>query len=225
MGSLSDRINILALTESARQVLFTEMLPSYHVQNAGETSSEGIYVSSLYWPFLRCELRSAEPKVFGIGLTYCGFTQLAEVLSSFDIHTIEHPLGLFLIDRMEAAVGGSVSLDFERLDALYPGSVFIYLRPELNGWISRCLERFQRFDSPPKDIALSTYFEKVRVALYGVTAPSASQLEMGYRMFEERVNNHFRDRTDDLLTLEINDHSVASRVRDFLSRAQVIDAL
>lgn len=76
-------------------------------------------------------------KIFGIGLSKTGTTSLSKALEILGLRSIR--LGtektLSIPEDFDAATHEVIAANFEKLDHLYPGSLFIYTTRDKNDWL------------------------------------------------------------------------------------------
>jgi len=139
----------------------------------------------------------AQPKIFGIGLAKTGTTSLNDAFAILGIASIGCPASIASIRRFEAATDGIVADRFEELDQTFPNSRFIYTLRDPESWIASYTRYHGRKQSPMPG------HEDMRNRLYGTSGVDKQTLLDAYGRHERHVYEYFRDRTDDLLVLNI----------------------
>jgi sulfotransferase family protein len=118
-------------------------------------------------------------------------------------------LRLPILERFDAATDTPVCASFEALDAGYPGSKFILTIRDKQAWLESCrgfwtagVEPFL-IEHADDDNPFAAYVRAISEALYGTPTFDREQFSRAYDDYHQRVRGHFRDRPDDLLTLDI----------------------
>lgn len=137
------------------------------------------------------------PKVFGIGLSRTGTSTLTRALEILGLRPIHYPTSIDQVRAHGAAADLPVAGSFERLDALFPRSRFIYTFRPLDAWLESCKMHFSR------DRAIASAFAIRRFALYGCVDYDRDAFVRAYAAHEERVRAYFKDRPEDLLSIDL----------------------
>lgn len=140
------------------------------------------------------------PKIFGIGLSKTGTTSLCEALRILGYSVVDFPERPAQIAGRDAATDTSVSYQFERLDRLYPGSRFIYTVRERDAWLRSCAA-FWAIHA--EHIPTQPVLVEVFISLYGTAQFDRDKFSAAYGAHEQRVLDYFKDRPENLLTLDI----------------------
>lgn len=139
-------------------------------------------------------------KIFGIGLSRTGTWSLTRALAMLGLRTCHFPVNRQQIDDHDALTDTPIAANFERLDALYPGSKFIYTIRNLDDWLESCrllwLRRKAVFDR-------SLLVTKIHRQLYGTSEFDPVRFAAAYRRHDDRVRSYFKDRREDLLVLDV----------------------
>lgn len=150
-------------------------------------------------------------KVFGIGLSNTGSSSLYSALDTlgyraasfkhmqkFNIY--EWMSGDFKRDYLttfDAVTDLPISTYFRELDARYPGSKFVLTNRDIEPWLQSVERRFSKNPYPENQFS-----RDVRLAQYGVISFNEARFRRIHEEHTAAVQDHFRDRPDDLL--EIN---------------------
>jgi hypothetical protein len=145
-------------------------------------------------------------KVFGIGFHKTGTTSLAAALEQLgyrvtgpngvhdpDIADNVHDMAQRLLTEHDAVQDNPWPLLFRELDAWYPGARFVLTRRDPGRWMASVTRHFGAEDTP------------MRAWIYGVGHPEGNEeiyLARFQRHYAE-VEEHFRDRPGDLLSMDL----------------------
>jgi hypothetical protein len=169
----------------------------------------------------------ATGRIFGLGLTRTGTSSLTRALELLGYRSLHYPqddrtrhevkaflaggddrLRLSVLEKYDALTDTPICATFEGLDAAYPGSKFVLTAREKESWLASC-QRFFRDslldswllanpDNPRLD-----YIRSIHWKIYGTPTFDREQFSRAYDDYHERVRRHFRDRPEDLLTIDI----------------------
>lgn len=140
-------------------------------------------------------------KVLGIGLSRTGTTSLNHALEILGYRSVHWPHDLSVIDKMDAATDQTVGVAFRELDAKYPGSRFILTLRDLESWLQSMERMMARIGmARPQD---RPFMYEIRWKIYGVKDFEREKMLEGYKRHEKAVREYFRDRSDDLLVMDI----------------------
>lgn len=154
-------------------------------------------------------------KIFGIGLSRTGTRSCWQLMKTLGFKSIHLPVSMQQIELFSFANETTVAARFEELGRLYPNSKFIYTTRDREEWVASCLIWFKEkslqrwFHDLPSDRARHWVSDSVRI-LYGrdchkMAEISREELRVAYARHERRVLNYFRQRPDDLLTVDVTD--------------------
>ena len=154
---------------------------------------------------------SSTPKIFGIGLSKTGTTSLANALQLLGCSTKDNmgvvtyvagdlsSIDLGTIDAFEALTDTPIPSFYRELDARYPGSKFILTVRDSDGWLTSCKKQFNpRFAQLQSDA-----HRRLFVDLYGTDVFDAESFANGYDRFVRGVREYFKNRTRDLLIIDV----------------------
>lgn len=150
-----------------------------------------------------------KPKVFGIGLSRTGTTSLTMALEVCGYRAIHCPRDIVEIAQFEAATDITVSMRFETLDRLFPGSRFIYTTRDIDSWLDSCEHHFNHPHRQARlahnlnrpEHAINAAYAEAELAIYGQLAFEREKWRAAFIRFDARVRTHFEDR--ELLTMNL----------------------
>jgi sulfotransferase family protein len=140
-------------------------------------------------------------KIFGIGLSRTGTSSLSEALSILGYRSVHYPPApnLYeLLDAFDAATDTPIAMSFKELDHRYPGSKFILTVRDRDKW----LKSTEKLFSGP--IPLEEWRREERRQLYGTLIFEKREFAAAYDLHLARVMEHFVDRPDDLLIMDVS---------------------
>jgi hypothetical protein len=116
-------------------------------------------------------------------------------------------LQLPILERFDVATDTPVCASFEALDAGYPGSKFILTTRDRQSWLESCRGYWAVWLEPfllehPRNPG-AAYIKALSDKLYGGPDFDPERFSRAYDEYHERVRQHFRDRSNDLLRLDI----------------------
>jgi hypothetical protein len=119
----------------------------------------------------------------------------------------DQPLQLPILDELDAVMDTPVSATFEALDAGYPGSKFILTTRNKQPWLDSCLELCTSFVDPylrdHGDEPLAAYIRAIHEKLYGGSDYDRDRFSRAFDDYHRRVDEYFRQRPRDLLTIDV----------------------
>lgn len=141
-------------------------------------------------------------KIFGIGLPRTGTASLCEALTILGYKTRHYPKYIKRVERFEALVDTPICNEFENLDRMYPGSLFIWtVRADIDKWLDSVEAAAKRFKwhklSSEGRCGPEVY--KSHIELFGTTAFDKVKMINGYNRHAQRVLKYFEGRTDMLI--------------------------
>ena len=101
------------------------------------------------------------------------------------------------IEEYDALVDTPVARFYRKLDGLYPKSRFIYTTRDLDAWLMSCERLFH------PGYMRGERFVQLTYDLYGTNKFDAGLFTEAYYRHEEGIHEHFSDRPNDLLTMNI----------------------
>ena len=150
-------------------------------------------------------------KIFGIGLSKTGTTSLAGALEILGYRTRDYPglltyvpgdlasIDPLVLEQNEALTDTPIPSFYQALDQRYPGAKFILTVRDMNGWLLSCKKQFTPKLAEKQNDAHNRLF----MDLYGTTVFDEQLFRRGYQRFVDGVLNHFKDRPQDLLILNV----------------------
>ena len=150
------------------------------------------------------------PRVFGIGLNRTGTTSLDAALWHLGWTSTHNPpaermahadFGLFSTDDepFNAGTDVSVAACYRELDEAFPGSKFVLTVRDAEDWLRSIVNHFAKL---PKWSGEGDW-KTIRERVYASAWPTPEQFLAGYRAHLVGVANHFRNRPDDLLVMNL----------------------
>lgn len=139
-------------------------------------------------------------KVFGIGLSKTGTWSLNKALNILGVRSIHCPPVNELYQVLEtyrAATDTPVAAAFRELDRQFPGSKFILTIREKDDWLKSAAAQFN------KNGKLCNWQRVVRRKLYGSEIWEPDLWARSMEIHTQTVCEHFRNRKDDLLEMNI----------------------
>lgn len=160
-------------------------------------------------------------KIFGIGFHRTGTLSLARALRQLGFRCKHNPHRMFdnicrgefrfprAVDRFDATVDLPVPLIFRELDREYPGSQFILTVRETDTWIPSVRRLVAEHIS-------ENMHERDRKLTYGITHFDEAVYRAVFERHRMEVENYFRQRTDDLLIMDITQGEGFEKLCPFL---------
>lgn len=150
-------------------------------------------------------------KIFGIGLSKTGTSSLAHALKLLDYNIKDCPgvttytkgditsIDQNILANHNALTDTPIPSLYQELDKKHPGSKFILTVRDMDGWLKSCKKQFnQKSADKQSDAQNSLFFD-----LYGTTVFEEDKFKKSYLDFVEGVNIYFKDRPNDLLTIDV----------------------
>jgi 3'(2'),5'-bisphosphate nucleotidase len=156
-------------------------------------------------------MNASKSKIFGIGLSKTGTTSLARALEILGYKTRDYlgvtryssgdlsSIDLDEIETNDAFTDTPVPSFYRELDAHYPGAKFILTVRDMDGWLNSCKKQFTQKLAEKLNNASNQLF----IDLYGCAVFDEQNFRNGYAHFIRGVNEHFKDRPDDLLIMDV----------------------
>lgn len=165
-------------------------------------------------------------KIFGIGLSKTGTSSLAQALQRLGYRTkdcmgassyVRGDLSSIDMDTVlahDALTDTPIPSFYRELDARFPGSKFILTVRDREGWLKSCRKQFNERSAAAQNDAHRRLFED----LYGTNVFDEQKFSAGYERFVAGVREHFRDRPQDLLELNVSAGEGWDKLCPFLGR-------
>ena len=150
-------------------------------------------------------------KIFGIGLSKTGTTSLASALEVLGFKTRDYPglttyaqgdlasIDPAVLEQNEALTDTPIPSFYRELDQRYPGAKFILTVREIDGWLLSCKKQFTAKLAEKQSDAHNRLF----MDLYGTAVFDEALFRSGYQRFVAGVLDHFKDRSQHLLVLDV----------------------
>lgn len=150
-------------------------------------------------------------KIFGIGLSKTGTSSLAHALEILGYRTKDNPgiaryqpgdvtcVDPDLVQTCDALTDTPIPSFYRELDQAFPGSRFILTIRDMDGWLLSCKKQFTQRLADAQNDAHSQLF----MDLYGTVVFDVEKFRAGYERFVKGVQDHFKDRPQDLLILNV----------------------
>lgn len=175
-------------------------------------------------PPLRSDLGAG--RIFGIGLSRTGTTSLNAALEVLSYPSRHFPadattmrqltafmleggdsLRLSVLDSYAAITDTPACVAVEALDVGYPGSKFILTTREKGAWLDSCRRYWASFLEPfladNADLPAAHYIRAISRTLYGSVSFEPVRYARAYDEYHDRIHTHFRERSSDLLVIDI----------------------
>ena len=161
-------------------------------------------------------------KIFILGLPRTGTTSLCAAMLDFNLTVAHTAFTKRAFELAQVVADTPVFNDFPQLDALFPDSRYIYLKRDLEIWlpsmerlVDKVNHQFGMEGERAHPLLLRCYQETF--GLFKNSNVSRDQLVQSYREHEIRVLNFFKQRSADLLNIQLNDTDLVSQVGEFLN--------
>ncbi|NOQ16180.1 MAG: hypothetical protein GQ581_03900 [Methyloprofundus sp.] len=150
-------------------------------------------------------------KVFGIGLSKTGTSSLASALELLG-YNVKDCLGVSqyskgniasidkgALSRYDALTDTPIPSFYQELDNEFPDAKFILTIRDMDSWLKSCKKQFNQKSADLQSEAQHALF----FDLYGTTVFDEDKFKQGYIDFTDKVKAYFKDRSDDLLILNV----------------------
>jgi hypothetical protein len=178
-------------------------------------------------------------KVFGIGLSRTGTTSLTHALQLLGYKAIHFPhdsvtrtevyrcldsdaqcLSLALLQEADAITDTPVCCVYKALDKAYPGSKFILTVREKRSWLRSCrsfwLGELEPLCRALPESWLPQYLHVIHERLYGTQQYEEETFSRAYDAYTAEVREYFRERSQDLLIMDLCSGEGWSKLAPFL---------
>ena len=164
-----------------------------------------------------------QPKVFVIGLPRTGTTTLCEAMLRLGFKVAHTAYIEDAFVEAQVLADTPVFNQFESLDTAFPASKFIYLERDLATWLPSIRGLIKRMW--PKLMCSHGGFnphikQNYKAIFSPLTESSLHQdehLTRCYLKHQERVSNYFKNRAQDLLSIDIGDELAMVKLRSFIA--------
>jgi len=163
------------------------------------------------------EAINKDVKIFGLGLSKTGTSSLSEALNMMGIKSIHYPFdnntynelrsgnyNLSILREYQSIVDIPVAPYYAQLDKAFPNSKFILTVRDMKSWL-RSIDKhwelmMQWWDNYPD---FKKFHEFIGAVVYGSIHFNKDRFEYVYRLHERNIKEYFKDRSQDLLILDI----------------------
>jgi hypothetical protein len=163
-------------------------------------------------------------KIFGIGLSRTASVTLNEALimlgyrSHFVIDGEEDLQGE--LAEFDAFTHMPIAVKFKEMDERFPGSKFILsVRKDREAWLNSCEKRIGMV------VNKTDAMKKVLKRTYGTDVYDREMFNAAYEQHFENVIEHFKDRKDDLLIIDITCGEGFEKLCPFLGKPMINEPL
>jgi hypothetical protein len=112
-----------------------------------------------------------------------------------------------------------IPMFYRELDAAYPGSKFVLTVREESTWLKSVERLWNPYVNPRYDWDLQPFSHQIHQALYGQTEFNAEIFLARYRRHNAEVKEYFRNRSSDLLVMDIDQAAGWNELCGFFGRA------
>ena len=158
-------------------------------------------------------------KVFGIGLSRTGTKSLAVALNAIGVKTMWYPhdyqtyydivrghYSLRVLEEYDALTDTPVVPFFPHFDELYPNSKFILTTRNKSAWLQSCKKHWPDPSTPLPMPGTGRYMDRfgefIDLIVYGSFRFNEKRWSYVFDAHHDRVRGYFRDRPQDLLTID-----------------------
>lgn len=161
-------------------------------------------------------MSSSVNKIFGIGLAKTGTTSLTEALKILG-YTGNHYFRTYdnllqIIDNLDFAVDMPIQSIYKNLDYIYPNSKFILTIRDENEWLESCQLYWTYKQVNNKNIY------DMRIEQFGIGHFDKSVFLNVYRNHISDVKEYFKNRSQDLLIINICNNTSWDPLCEFLNK-------
>lgn len=163
-----------------------------------------------------------DPKIFIIGLPRTGTTSLCALMLELGFKTAHTAFTRYSFDEAEVIADTPVYCDYRHLDALFPGSKFIYLQRPASQWLPSISQLLQRM--APRLVrkdgfhpVMKRCFNHVFFPLTIDTAQDEKHLRACYQRHREQVLDYFSPQPHRLLSLDLAQPEALACLMAFLN--------
>jgi hypothetical protein len=151
-------------------------------------------------------------KIFGIGLTRTGTTSLTEALKILGYSAVHCPMSYEEIDQHDASTDTPIAARFEFLDLLYPNSKFILTTRDIDSWIESTASLQRPINDPLWQL-------ETRCILWKSLIFNKEKFIQGYHKHHSKVLEYFKNRSNDILLLDLKDQNKWEKLCYFLDKS------
>jgi len=159
-------------------------------------------------------------KIFGLGMCKTGTSSLHRAFTELGLESKHYPrrpelfAGQFgWLDQYDAVTDTPIVPYYPQLDEAYPGSKFILTVRNVNDWLNSVDNWWAGAENP------NEYQLRIRILVFGVHTFHAGRMRYVYEKHLADVREYFKDRPDDLLTMNICEGDGWEKLCPFLNKA------
>jgi hypothetical protein len=165
----------------------------------------------------------SQEKIFIIGLPRTATTSVCLAMLEQGYRTAHNAYTQDAFSQAEVLADTPVFCDYQKLDKHFPNSKFIYLTrspekwlPSIKQLLQRMIVNLQRSDGGFNP-HLKRCYNEVFSPLSEETLNSDDFLQRCYIRHQEGVFDYFKEREEDLLTIDVSDHNSYLTMLEFLN--------
>lgn len=176
-------------------------------------------------------------RVFGVGFQRTGTSSLYDAFCTLGFDSAHWESGEWArtvwqemnrwdrsatLERSYAVCDNPIPLIYEKLDAAYPGSKFVLTVRDEDDWL-QSVERLWSYEHNPCRWTWDSdgFSHKVHSMIYGQPAFDADAFLARYRRHNAEVVEHFSNRSDDLLVMDMSNGAGWPKLCGFLGIDQI----
>ena len=162
-------------------------------------------------------------KIFIIGLPRTATTSVCLALLRLGYKTAHNAYTAKCFEEAEVIADTPVFCDYQALDKHYPKSKFIYLTREATNWVPSIMQLLQRMivNLQREDGGFNPHLKRCYSEVFSPITPSniadEDFLLACYARHQASIETYFKNRPDDILTIDVSHKESYSRLLAFLS--------
>ena len=164
-----------------------------------------------------------QQKIFIIGLPRTATTSVCLAMLELGFKTAHNAYTKNAFDQAQVIADTPVFCDYQVLDKKYPNSKFIYLTRDCQLWLPSIKQLLQRMiiNLQRTDGGFNPFLKRCYNEIFSPLTPENIQqddfLLHCYQRHQQGIFSYFKNRKDDLLTLNISKNDSYSRMLSFLN--------
>jgi hypothetical protein len=162
-------------------------------------------------------------KIFIIGLPRTGTTSICAAMLELGYKVAHTGYTQKTFDNAQVIADTPIFADYKQLDRFYPNSKFIYLAREPDKWIPSIKQLLQRMyvnvtrDDGGFNTIIKRCYQKTFSPFTSKNIEDDKFLAECYLQHRHEINQHFAERSQDLLTIDISATDSYDKLLSFLS--------
>jgi len=153
-------------------------------------------------------------KIFGIGLPKTGTMSLYQAMKDLGFSSVHYSMDVdYDVHYNEFFCDMPMQTRFHTYDTRYPNSKFILTVRDLDDWLDSCYRWFK--DRP---VLKQSIAGRYRLELYGIHTFDKEIFTERYYKFHDHVNNYFKYRPQDLLTINLCENPEWEKLCSFVNK-------